>query len=616
VGAERAADIVQAENWFREVYDNLIDQVNAVRQQIYPNNPEKMVPKRKDYFRHFREMEGIEGIQNLFDTSAQISPELAGKSMYTRPKSKFHGFMQQRGAGRYKPDAVGGLLEYIPSATYAIHIDPQGAAFRQLERELVDTMGDNPGINKFLEYLKYYADDIQGKTNFFDRTWQFLTNRELFNGLVTLNNRIKGNMVLGNAGTMVSQVFNMPQGIAFAKQYSAPGLTRYLSSAIKRAMDSDKFKAENPMAQSRFLKERFSGDMYRRFDTKLGAKAKNVAVVGMEDVDRFATEFIWNSCYEKALNTKGVSDPVRYADYNTRRLVAGRGVGEVPLMQKSKIVQLVAPFQVEVGNLLNVLGDMRVDNDKVGAFIVLPLALWLFNRGSEAVKGSSVALDPVQAIQDAIQIAQEDTGEDKSFRVFGRLAGELLGNVPLGQSVAAMYPEYGFDIGDKQMPTRKEFFGREDPTRFGSGLLIAKGMQDPLYKAILPWGGTQVKKTLQGIEAISREGSYTDKGELRYPVSTDPVNAAKGVVFGPSAFRETDSYYEGNRRPLSEKQTQKVERSSDKEGTYENIHRKRKIDSLTGKMKDVRKDKKLSADEKRDKINSLKRELQKVRAGN
>jgi hypothetical protein len=615
VGAERAADIVQAENWFRQKYDELLDQVNAVRAQIYPGQQDKLVPKRQDYFHHFREMEGVEGVINLFDTSAQISPELAGKSMYTRPKTKFAGFMQQRGMGKYKPDAVGGFLEYVPSATYAIHIDPQGAAFRQLENELVKTMDGNTGINKFLEYLKYYADDIQGKTNFFDRNWQFLTSRELFQGLVALNNRIKGNMVLGNAGTMVSQVFNMPQGIAFAKQYSAPGLTRYLSSLIKRMADPEGFAATNPMAESRFLKERFSGDMYRRFATKPGEKAKNVAVIGMEDVDRFATEFIWSAAYEKALHTKGITDPVRYADYHARRLVAGRGVGEVPLMQKSKIVQLVAPFQVEVGNLLNVIGDMRVDKDWIGAFVALPLTLWLFNRGSEAVKGMPVALDPIEAVQEAIQIALDDTKDDKALRIFGRLAGEFLGNMPLGQTVAALYPEYGFKAGDKQLPTRKEFFGREDPTRYGSGLLIARAIQDPLYKAVFPWGGAQAKKTVQGIDALRKGGSYTNKDQLRYPISTDPVNALKGVVFGPSGFRETDPYYEADRRPLSEKQTEKVQKSRSPKEAYEGIHRTRKINALKQQIKDIAEDKKLSPEEKKKKTAILKLELQRVKAG-
>ena len=651
VGAERAADIVQAENWFRQVYDNLIDQVNEVRRQIYPYAegklaeidarieqiktdktlfPDvaerraeldaleaqretfmrgKLVPKRKDYFRHFREMEGVEGIQNLFDTSAQISPELAGKSMYTRPKSKFHGFMQQRGMGEYKPDAVGGILDYIPSATYAIHIDPQGAAFRQLERELVDTMGNNTGINKFLEYLKYYADDIQGKTNFFDRNLQFLTDRKVFKGLVQLNNRIKRNVILGNAGTMVSQVFNIPQGLAFTKQHSGPGLTRYLSSALERHSNPEAFMANNPMAQSRFLKERYSGDMYRRFATKFGEKAKNVAVVGMEDVDRFATEYIWNSCYEKALNTKGISDPIRYADLHARRLVAGRGIGEVPLMQKSKLIQMIAPFQVEVGNLWNVMGDMRRDKDW-GAFVILPLALWLFNEGSERLRGSGVALDPIQAIQDSVEIAQGNQ-DNKALRAMGRMAGEVLSNVPLGQTAAAM----AFDENQ-----RKQFFGREDPTRYGSSVLVAKGMQDPIFKIAMPFGGLQAEKTLKGISTLADGGSYDKEGKLRYPVSTDPINAVKGLTFGPGGFRETRGYYEEGGKPLSEKQTaeyeRKVSRGQDKEKVYSDIQRKRKLKSLRSQMQAIRRDKGLTGEEKRKKIKPLEKELKKVRAGN
>jgi len=647
VGADRAADIVQAENWFRQVYDNLIDQVNTARQQIYPNaesklakidatiervktdktlfpntaerNAElrtlgaqrefwmrgKIVPKRKDYFRHFQEMEGIKGVQDLFDVSAQISPELAGKSMYTRPKSKFHGFMQKRGMGPYKPDAVGGLLDYIPEATFAIHIDPQVATFRGLENELSQAMDGNTGINNFLTYLKYFADDVQGKTNPIDRPFQEFFGRKFFRGLTSLNSKIKSNAVLGNAGTMVSQVFNMPQGIAFAKQYSAPGLTRYITSLAEKVRSPEAFAQNNPMAQSRFLKERFSGDMYRRFDTKLGAKTKDVAVAGMEDVDRFATEFIWNSCYEKALNTKGVSDPVRYADFHTRKLVAGRGVGEVPIVQKSKIFQVMAPFQVEVGNLWHVMGDMAKSKDYAGLFLALPLSLWLFNRGSEKVKGSPVAFDPLQAIIDSFGIAHDEE-DDKAYRIMGRLAGEVLGNIPLGQTIAA-------SVFDEQ--ERREFFGREDPTRYGSGLLVAKGLKDPIFKVLPSFGGQQLEKTLKGALGISEEGIYDANGKLKYPVKTDVANVAKGLVFGTSGFRETQPYYEQNRRPLSEKQTRQVDNSANRQETYDNIIRQRKMNSIMQKIKDIRKDKGLTTEEKRMRIGPLQQELRQIRTG-
>lgn len=605
VGADRAADIVEAENWFRDNYDQIIDQVNEVRSQIYPNQPDKLIPKRQDYFRHFREMEGFEGIANLFDTPAQISPGLAGKSMYTKPKTKWQGYMQKRGMGKYKADAVGGFLDYVPAATYSIHIDPQAATFRGLENELAKAMGGDAGINNFLTYLKYFADDVQGKTNPIDRVGQEVLGRKVFKGLEMLNNRIKGNMVLANAGTLVAQGANIPQGWAFAKQHSGPGLTRYIASAYERHFNPESFAENNPMAQSRFLKERFSGDMYRRFDTKKLDKAKNVAVVGMEDIDRFATEYIWNSCYEKAIS-ENIPEPIRYADFHARKLVAGRGIGEVPIGQKAKSFQLIAPFQVEVGNLWHVMNDMKNAKDWSGLFVILPLSLWLFNRGAEQIKGSGVTFDPLQAIIDAGKIAADDK-DDKAYRVTGRLAGEVLSNIPLGQTVAASLP-----MNENE---RKAFFGREDPTRFGSGLLVAKGLKDPLFKIAMPFGGSQLEKTLKGATALDQGGVYTDKGQLKYPVSGNALNATKGLVFGPGAFKETPDYYNNDRRPLSDKQTQMVDMSSDRQGTYDILTRQRKIAAITKKINDIQKDNSLDGGQKRQRLEFLMRELRQVSAG-
>ncbi|MFY0542614.1 hypothetical protein [Brevibacillus sp. H7] len=79
--------VVEADKWFRQAYDALLDQVNATRARIYPNNPDKLVPKRNDYYRHFQEFSGLTGLKNMFDTPAQIDPKLVGTSEFTLPKS-------------------------------------------------------------------------------------------------------------------------------------------------------------------------------------------------------------------------------------------------------------------------------------------------------------------------------------------------------------------------------------------------------------------------------------------------------------------------------------------------------------------------------------------------
>ena len=102
--------IVDADTWFRSKYDELINQVNATRKALYPNNPEKLVPFREDYYRHFKEFnEGLGGLMNIFDTPANIDPALAGLSDFTQPKLKFLSMAQRRLGDKSDIDAVGGF---------------------------------------------------------------------------------------------------------------------------------------------------------------------------------------------------------------------------------------------------------------------------------------------------------------------------------------------------------------------------------------------------------------------------------------------------------------------------------------------------------------------------
>jgi soluble cytochrome b562 len=677
--------IIEADKWFRQAYDELIDQINAVKEQIYPGaldtakrieakiadlrdtkkwtkeaqdqaiheiewelkmlrgNPRRHseedtqlmqsledkilrikqdplyssetrmakveelrdeldkamrrynVPKRENYYRHFQEMaEGFAGLRNIFDTPAQISPSLSGISEFTQPKSKWASLMQKRGMGPYKSDAVGGLINYIPAASHAIHIDPHIGKFQGLAEELATTTEKTGNINNFIEYLRDYSNDLAGKTNPLDRGLQKVIpgGRKAFAVINWLNNRVKANVILGNVSSALAQVANVPQGIAFAKQYAAPGAGRALKSI---------FVDSKPMMESGFLKERFGGigsAMYRQFDTSILEQPKKFAVWLMETADRTGTTFIWNSAYSKALAQK-VPNPVKYADEVTRGLVAGRGVGEVPLLQKSKIFQLVAPFQLEVGNLWSIMRDFTKEKD-FGALMTLFVGSWVLNRAMEQARGSGVTFDPIQAF---IEAMEEDL---TPLQRGGRLAGEVLSNVPLGQTVASMYPEYGMNAFGYELPTRDKLFSRADPTRFGSGLLAVKGLQDPLHKILPPFGGNQLKKTIGGVSALKTKGAYTPDGaQLKYPVATDPVNAVKGLAFGPSGFREARPYYKDNNRPLSEKDTELLRRMGNPKAKYDAIQFKRDVEALNRKIKEAQKDKKLTPQQKAKMVHDL-----------
>lgn len=603
-------NIVEADKWFREKYDQLLDQVNAVRAQIYPNNPEKLIPRRKDYYRHFREIaQGVLGLKNIFDTPSNIDPRLEAISEFTLPKSKWLSFAQKRLGGRFENDAVGGFLNYVPAASYAIHIDPHIGRFERLADELAEATAESRNINNFINWLRRFAQDLAGKTNPMDRWIQDNVpgGRKTFQALNWLNDRIKANVVLGNASSALAQTANIPVGIAATKQYAAIGAGKTLKSI---------FTPNKDIAKSGFIKERYGSygsKLYRQFDTSLLSKPFNFAVWMLESADKIGTHFIWNSAYAKAL-AEGVKNPVKYADDLTRRLVAGRGIGEVPLNQKARMFQLIAPFQVEVANLWAVQRDFVKARD-FGALLLLYLGSAMFNKVMEQAKGQGVLFDPIQAMMDAI------TEEDLTpLERGGRVAGEVISNMPLGQTIAGLYPEYGFNFYGKEMPTRKELFGRNDPTRYGSGILIMKGIQDPIYKAMFPFAGTQVKKTIGATGALGDEGVYTsDKTKLKYPVSPTAANQLRGLLFGTSAFPETREYYEKNRRPLSEKQTegfkQAVNMGISPKKAYDKVMREREIKKIEEQIKEIHKDKTIPIREKQRKIKELREKAIQINMG-
>lgn len=560
-GEQKANQIVEADRWFRATYDRLLNEVNEVRARIYPNDPSKIIPRRQDYYRHFRELaEGIRGLANIFETPAGISPKLSGVSEFTEPKSKWLSFAQKRLGLRTEVDAVGGFLDYIKAAAYAKHIDPHISRFRALEEELAEATAEGPNagkLNNFIEFLQDFANDLAGKTNPLDRTVQkwIPGGRKTLRALNWLNSRAKANVILGNLSSSLAQIFNVPQGIADAGlRASAQAMGDTLASI---------FSENTPMKQSTFLKERyFKG--YQQFDTGLLDDAKRFAVWMMGALDEVGTKFIWNAEYRRALR-EGIPDAINFADDATRRLVAGRGIGEVPLAQKAIVFQLVAPFQLEVANLWWIMKDW-VDEKAFGKLATFAVANYLFNRAAEAIKGSDVSFDPINATLEALETYGEEEDKKKGLLMAGgRLAGEVLANVPGGQTLAAMYPEYGLKVGETQLPTRRELFGQGDPTRFGSGLLVAKSLQEPLYKLLPPFGGQQLKKTIEGIRAAGKGYSESRTGLVRYPIEQSPQRFAQAALFGQYAVPEARAYFERGTTPLGENQSQLLKLTEQKD---------------------------------------------------
>jgi len=575
-GEKKAGEIMQADAWFRKSYDELIDTINATRKKIYPNSPEKWIAKRQDYYRHFREMqEGIGALFNIFDSPSNISSNLSGTSEYMKPKSKFLSLAQKRMGIKTDVDAIGGFIDYIKQASYATHIDKHVDQFRALATELADSTGESKNLNNFIEYLQNFANDLSGKSNPADRFFQSFIpgGRTTFKAINWLNNRVKANAVIGNVSSALSQIMNVPQGIADAGPVNAvKGFGRTLAGMF----------IDNPVIkQSTFVRERLS-DPFSQFDKGILDDAKKFATWMTGILDKVGTQYIWNSEYEKALSN-GIPNAVKFADDATRALVAGRGIGEVPLLQKARVMQLFAPFQLEVQNLWFVMKDW-VDEKSFGKLATFFVVNHVMNKGIESIRGSDVTFDPIQAMMDGYNsFTQEENKTRGAIKFAGRQVGEVLSNVPLGQNLATFYPEYGMEMGGTNM-TRKDLFGKGNPVRQGSGILVAEGIKDP-YKTLPPFGGAQIKKNIEGAKTLL-QGYAGKESAVQYPVERTQSNIVRGLAFGKSALPETREYYDQNRRPLSEKQSSVVLEATDRKSNYQTILSNREENALDQKAID------------------------------
>lgn len=544
----------------------------------------KRLMPRKDYFHHFQEMEsGFKGLVTLLSTPADIDAKLAGQSEFTKPKTKWTGFMQQRKGGAYVEDAVGGMLKYIPAAEYKVSIDPQIARGRMLVKGMADATAETRNANRFIEWYTDYVSDLAGKTNPIDRPVQKLVGRKIMGALRWLNSRVKSNAVMGNMRSAVAQFFNLPNATAYVKNPVSwgKGLKLYAESLLNRD------GARDVMNQSGFLNERYLDDVFSQFDEGVIKAPAKFANWMLSLGDKQATKLIWAAAYSDGVR-KGETDPIFYADDLTRRSVAGRGIGEVPLTQKSQLVQLVAPFQVEVNNAWQLMKERVGQKDAlgllsifVGNFIMNSITRWAF--------GFDVSYDPINALLESL-LDDDDDDEDKAtwekvLSVVGRQGGELINAMPGG----ALYASYL--VPDDT--TRENLFGEGDPTRFGTGNIGLNMLMKPVYTAAtggdfsddlissalnigMPFGGKQTERLINGAQdmgllpelrvslddGVSFEkqnggASYSRSGRLRFPIDTDdPWNVAKGLAFGTFATNEGKNYLESGASALSEKMTE------------------------------------------------------------
>ena len=562
----------------------------------------KRIPKRKDYYRHFQELSNSILGELLNRKNSNISAELVLVSEHTRPKSKWESFAQRRKGETTKYDAVAGYLDYIDAAAYAMTIDPNISIIRKLTEDIThETSSSNPNThgtnnaNATIQRLNALANELSGKTvSQVDRVVQDTIGRKNFRIARNVVNKIKGSAILYNIGSAVMQIGNLPNAVGTLKHKSSlvsalsdswlevkPGKNNLYDAIMNRTEIQNK---------SPFLKERYFDNVKSKFDTGVIANVQKLGNWMLTVGDEMSTRLTWNAFYREA-EKLGVENPIQYADSKTRKCVGGRGLGEKSLAQQSATLTAAVPFSLEVSNAWQVQkdiykdlfngvkqGDVKSAMSGVRDLLSLYVANAVLSVVLEKIRGSDGGVfNPIGIL--IKNFVGDDNQENPLLKSAQEITGNFVGSLPLGQTVAGYLDE----------ETRKEFFGSEDPMRYGDSSLLKDSIEritdfrrNPnvntavnAVSSFIP-GGAQLRKTAGAYDVLETGGVYNNRGNLKYPVEKDASNYVKGMLFGKSALKETRSFYDNNRTALTENETNeynhRVERGENPQSVYDDIY--------------------------------------------
>lgn len=575
--------IIQMEEqkeWFLKEYKNRMDSVTNLttkRNEIETGLKDgsllrnKELPYRSDYIHHYQEKRGgLSEIISALKENRGIAPELYGISETTKPKSKWQSIFQRQGKGDYTESAIGAFREYIPQAGQAIYIDPMVKLFRDMEtnlRQAKEVVNDKTA-NALIGFFSDFSNDLAGKTSNFglDPLIRKDETRQIPALLDAMDNQVKRSSVMFNLRTALVQPLNYTQTIANLKNPS------YLMGGIQdtaKGIMGDK-KINQLYEQSAFLKERYLEKILNQYDSGAIRKIENAAGAFMRVPEEITVRASWNGFYRKAI-AEHISNPIHYADVMTRKMHAGRGIGEVPLALKSRTMRYISPFMIEPQNLNNVIRDMFKGADHInkkgkntmdigGLFSLFVLSA-LTNEVFEKTTGSGVMIDPFGSAAEGYR-KTEGNALQKTGGAAKSVLSDVVTNLPGGNAVASVLPE----------TIRDGLFGENSiNTRYGTASLIGSAITKPIENLqkkdygkaalnlgttfLLPFGGSQVRKTVEGLQTYNQGGAYNDKGQLQYPVNQTGGNLARGALFGKSSFPSAQEYYDNGAKPLSKNRT-------------------------------------------------------------
>lgn len=580
----------------RRMYDETLTAINESR--VRNGYPE--IPKRKDYFLHFRAMDDTFsrlGIPfNPNDIKAKDLPtDINGMTADLKPGQPYFASANRRMGNKTTYDLLGGIERYMNSAKNQIyHIDDIQTA-RALRNYIADQYGQANGLSNldeltpeeqeqrikdvfdghlsnYAKFLNEYANNLAGKTSLIDRGVEGLVGRRAIQALKTFNSQVSRNMVGFNVASAGTNTLSMVQ--AFAKMPKRD-IIKGFSQTVANRFHKDGFAEQNEMLIRRKGIDKFS--------TTPWEKVSDAGYYLMGAVDNFSSEVIVRGKYNELVR-KGMDSEQAHikAGEWASRILGDRSLGQLPMHYNSAIAGLFTKFQLEVRNQLDSMGYDTIQEAKASTdsnvkralkitTTMAELAIFqhMFGMAYESIAGYNPAFDIVSTIATLFGWDDEEESEDTFGDNAQQAWMELLGDLPYTN----LFTDGGrIPISDAfpidQLVTGEDEWGNE-VSRMGT---LAEAVP-----YLLPGGWSQIKKTSQGLNMFSDEhpvaGSYTDSGDLRFPVEDTFGNRLQAGLFGQYASKNAREYFDNDYAPMSPKQ---VEEYADVGMSYSDYQKYRK----------------------------------------
>lgn len=595
-----AGKVDKAIEEFRSIYDELIGRVN----QTLTANGYKEIEYRQGYFPHFIEEKATSPIGKFAEKlgwkvkSGQLPTDIAGITDQFKPGKTWTTFSQHRTGDATDYNALKGLDNYLRGAMDVIHHTNDIQKLRALENEIryqysekgikekidsiyaddtldMEEKNDaiytltnnirNSGLGNFATEIRNYTDNLANKKAFGDRSMEQQFGRDTYSIMQNINSRVSANMVGGNISSALTNFIPITQAWS---QLSTKNLMKGMYESIKDSIKDDGF-ANNSVYLTNRTKQ--ADRLYKSGIDKINDKLG----VPFEAIDSFTSNTIVRAKYHDNIE-KGMSEQeaIRNADEFAKDVMAGRSKGDMPTImnQKNPLMKLMTAFQLEVNNQYGYmfkdipadLGD-EAKRKLVGAFIKMFFGAWLYNQLSEKVTGRKSAFSPIDMAIDDIKTATnenldlgdkisaiaEDTAQELPF------VGGLLGGGRLPIQAAIPY-ENPLEMVTGTISDVSKTFDEDESKKKNAIKKLMKEWSKPVYYVAMPFGGGQIKKTIEGIsmynENLPIAGSYTDSGKLRFEAPEDTLGKLQAAVFGQYASKNAREYFDNGYQPLTEKQ--------------------------------------------------------------